>query len=91
MREHIFIDDLGKCLYCGALLNKEKLILVVSENQLRCSSCHHILSFKESFGMEKYKGEFKKVFWIDQYGVWTTEKPRKNFKIQDFDVKVIQN
>ena len=82
-----YIEALGICEHCGALVSLENLPAEALDAIWKCTKCENELTSK-SFGFEKVKGEFKKVKWVDPEKKWTSVRPTENFNIGPLLVSV---
>ncbi|KPJ55669.1 hypothetical protein AMJ49_06600 [Parcubacteria bacterium DG_74_2] len=82
-----YIEALGICEHCGALVSLENLPAEALDAIWKCTKCEKELTSK-SFGFEKIKGEFKKTKWVGPGKKWTFVRSTKNFNIGNLLVSV---
>lgn len=78
---------LGLCEHCGALLSIEGMPAEAMDAKWNCPKCKKELTHK-SFGFELIGGKFEKKYWVGPECKWVNEKPKKDFKLGNWDILI---
>ena len=81
----VTVNALGKCEYCGCILNVSHFSAEAINATWKCPECDGELSH-ESFGFDKATKDAKKVRWVGPDRNWQDEEPQESFQLGELRV-----